>query len=62
LDAKGIATTGIYPNVDLAWLEASMRRYDESVARCKPVARGEAVASMSPGNTAAEQTAQHQLN
>lgn len=62
LGHKSLEQTTTYLNVTLTGLEESMRRFDESVARCKPVARGAVIELAPVRNDAAEKAGQHQLN
>jgi hypothetical protein len=49
-------------NVTLTGLEESMRRFDESVARCKPVANQDPVERVPLRNDAAESRGEVQIN
>ena len=61
-DGELLKWTGAYLNVELVGLEASMAKFDDSVARCKPVANEAAVERMPFGNATHEKAAQHQVN
>jgi integrase/recombinase XerD len=62
LGHKSLEQTTTYLNVTLTGLEESMRRFDESVARCKPVAKMEAVERAPLCNLPAEPAPHHQVN
>jgi hypothetical protein len=57
-----VEQTTTYLNVTLTGLEESMRRFDESVARCKPVANAPVVERAPFYNAQTEPAAHHQVN
>jgi integrase len=62
LGHKSLEQTTTYLNVTLAGLQETMQRFDESVARCKPVANQGAIEPMPLCNAPAEQATQHPVN
>ena len=60
LGHKSLEQTTTY--LKLTGLEESMRRFDESVARCKPVANDGGIERAPICNAAAEQAHEHQVN
>jgi integrase len=62
LGHQSLEQTTTYLNVNLTGLEESMRRFDESVARCKPVANPDPVERAPLGNGAAQMGVQVQIN
>jgi integrase len=62
LGHKSLEQTTTYLNVTLTGLEESMRRYDESVARCTTVAQTEAIERAPVCNDTAEHAHEHQVN
>ena len=62
LGHKSLEQTTTYLNVTLTGLEESMRRYDESVARCTTVAQTQAIERAPVCNDAAEHAHEHPVN
>ncbi|MGH9254604.1 MAG: tyrosine-type recombinase/integrase [Vicinamibacterales bacterium] len=62
LGHKSLEQTTTYLNVTLAGLQESMRRFDESVARCKPVANQQGIGLAPSCNSESGSDAKHQVN
>lgn len=62
LGHKSLEQTTTYLNVTLAGLQESMQRFDESVARCKPVANQGGIELAPFCNDESGDAAQHQIN